>query len=420
MDYVPHGDLDQLISKHKQLDEDTVKVMAWQLLSALKYLHSMGVIHRDVKPDHILIQSYDPMHVKLTNCSLSKLIEDTDETFSGTFCGTLLYCAPEMYTEYPEYDAKSNHTHRGKDKRSAHAPRYGHAVDLWSLGSVLFYALCGSPPYPAKSATNYQELLKSIITKPLDIRPLQSENISEHGIEFVSSMLQVQPEDRPTIDQLEASPWLANIGQIASSGKTPAIKALEESPAMSGLNRTHQGAQIGLDAQKTNKKAESKQNPRPGDHPLDTESMQTRPPTDSGYASAMHDKFEHTQNARAEDCVKSNEDVQSRPPTDEEYVPTTNTTYECAQNPKDIESDDVRTVYSDTLSLSDMKNESYISQFAYDLFSKVRSEQADGQTMERIFGVLPDLLKAFAYKVGHNAPTQMHLDVMFFVHKYRR
>ena len=243
MDYVPNGDLGQLISKRKRLDEFTVKAMASQLLSALKYLHNMGVTHRDVKPDNILIQSNDPIYVKLTDFGLSKMVEDTDETFLRTFCGTLLYCAPEVYTEYREYDSKGNRTLRGKDKRYAHAPRYGHAVDLWSLGGVLFYALCGNPPYPAKSGTSHQELLKSIMTKPLDIRPLQREGVSEDGINFVWSLLQVQPERRPTIDQLEASSWLADSSQIASIGedevdmiREPNNEAIEESTSQLSIN----------------------------------------------------------------------------------------------------------------------------------------------------------------------------------------
>lgn len=215
MEYVPHKDLGVLMSNRERLEEETVKVIARQLLSALKYLHEMGITHRDVKPDNILIQKLNPLHVKLTDFGLSKMVDD-EETFLRTFCGTLLYCAPEVYTEYREYDAAGHRTHRGKDKQSLPQQRYGHAVDLWSLGSVLFYTLCGSPPYPAKTGTNYPELLNTIMTKPLDIRPLQRSGVSEAGIRFVRSMLQVNPQERATVEQLEASSWLCD-GSIAIS-----------------------------------------------------------------------------------------------------------------------------------------------------------------------------------------------------------
>lgn len=170
----------------------------------------------------------------------------------------------------------------------------------------------------------------------------------------------------------------------------------------------------------TNDKVEGKQNLRTEDRSHNPEIIQTRPPTDSGYASATHDKFKHTQNARAEDYTQSTEEVQFRPPMDEGYASATKNISEVAQNPKDLEWDDARTVYSDASSLPALEKENYISELADDLFSKVRSEQADGQTVERISGILPELLKAFALKVGHNAPTQMHRDVMFFIHKNRR
>lgn len=206
MEFVPCGDLGSLVNKFGPLPEDDVKSMARQLLSALKYLHARGITHRDVKPDNILIQSRNPIHVKLTDFGLSKMI-DSEETFLRTFCGTLLYCAPEVYSEYREYDDYGKRNFRGKDKRSLPPQRYGHAVDIWSSAGVLFYSLCGLPPYPVKNGTSYQELLNHIMTRALDVRPLQKVGISEEGIHFVISMLHVHPQHRATIDDLENSSW---------------------------------------------------------------------------------------------------------------------------------------------------------------------------------------------------------------------
>lgn len=112
--------------------------------------------------------------------------------------------------------------------------------------------------------------------------------------------------------------------------------------------------------------------------------------------------------------------VPSEPTTDSGYASATNDKFKGAQDLEDLESDDARTVYSDASSLPALEKDIYISELADDLFSKIGSEQLDGQTTERISGILPELLKAFALKIGHNAPTQMHRDIMFFVHKYRR
>ena len=209
MEYIPGGDLGSLIHRNGCLREVEVQLMATQLLSALKYLHQMGITHRDVKPDNILIHRRNQLHVKLTDFGLSKMV-DSEETFLRTFCGTLLYCAPEVYSEYREYDSSGKRNHRGADKRLLPPQRYGHAVDIWSLAGVLFYSLCGTPPYPAKNGTTYQELLNHIMTQALDVRPLQLANISGRGIRFVKSMLHVRPENRATIDELERSSWFTD------------------------------------------------------------------------------------------------------------------------------------------------------------------------------------------------------------------
>ena len=127
---------------------------------------------------------------------------------------------------------------------------------------------------------------------------------------------------------------------------------------------------------------ENKQNPA-----MDSEVMQTEPPPDSGYASGA--------------TVRNN-------------------ISEDAQDSRDVESDDIGTVYSDTSSLPAWNHESYISELADSLLHEIRSEQPDDTTLEQISRILPELLKAFALKVGHNASTQMHRDVMFFIHKHRR
>lgn len=216
MEYVPSGDLGSLIHKRGRLPEAEVKLMASQLLSAFKYLHEMGVTHRDVKPDNILIQSHNPLHVKLTDFGLSKMV-DGDDTFLRTFCGTLLYCAPEVYSEYREYDISGKRNLRGLDKSSLPPQRYGHAVDIWSLAGVLFYSLSGTPPYPVTAGITFQELLNRMMTKPLDIRPLQLANVSESGIRFIKSMLHIRPEHRATIADLESSSWLTGEDSIEAS-----------------------------------------------------------------------------------------------------------------------------------------------------------------------------------------------------------
>ncbi|KAJ5364559.1 uncharacterized protein N7496_010272 [Penicillium cataractarum] len=112
--------------------------------------------------------------------------------------------------------------------------------------------------------------------------------------------------------------------------------------------------------------------------------------TDSGYASTNLDKHGYVQKHF------------KTPPTHDSLEMTTG-----------------QTVYSDTSSIAPLRMESYISLFGEDLFMKLVSWQADAQAMERITEALPELLRVFALKIGHNAPSQIHRDVMVFIHKNR-
>lgn len=218
MEFVPGGDLGKHISEDGPFPEDMTQIMTKQLLSALGYLHANNITHRDVKPDNILINTLDPLEVKLTDFGLSKVV-DSEQTFLRTFCGTLLYCAPEVYTEYAEYDDNGIRS-RGKKMRRTPGQRYSHAVDIWSLGGVLFYTLTGAPPYPVTTGISHSELLNRVMTTNLNTLPLQHRQVSQQGITFLQRMLQRRPETRATVSELETHPWLGGHGATIEASQS--------------------------------------------------------------------------------------------------------------------------------------------------------------------------------------------------------
>lgn len=110
MEYVPGGELSTYLQSHGRISEDMVKTISRQIVHALRYLHKRKITHRDIKPDNILISSHDPLKVKLSDFGLSKSVQE--ETFLKTFCGTLLYCAPEVYPDYESYRGGERKRHR--------------------------------------------------------------------------------------------------------------------------------------------------------------------------------------------------------------------------------------------------------------------------------------------------------------------
>lgn len=82
-----------MLKKKKRLSEDEARFYIAEVILALEYLHSLGIIYRDLKPDNIIIESDG--HIKLTDFGLSKENVESDFT-SNSFVGTYAYAAPEV------------------------------------------------------------------------------------------------------------------------------------------------------------------------------------------------------------------------------------------------------------------------------------------------------------------------------------
>ncbi len=82
--------------------------------------------------------------------------------------------------------------------------------------------------------------------------------------------------------------------------------------------------------------------------------------------------------------------------------------------------DDARTVYSETMSASDPRVENHVAQMAEELLTRLGPEALTPEIVEGLARAIPGLLRGLALSIGHEAPSQMHRDTMFFLHKHRR
>ncbi|KAK0618231.1 CAMK/RAD53 protein kinase [Bombardia bombarda] len=188
LELAPEGELFNFIVKKQKLTEAECRKLFTQLFQGIKYLHDRNIVHRDIKPENILLVDKD-LHVKIADFGLAKIIGE--ESFTTTLCGTPSYVAPEILAE---------NRHR----------KYTKAVDVWSLGVVLYICLCGFPPFSDElTSRDFPYSLSEQIRKgKFDYPSPYWDPVGDPALDLIDSMLIVDSEKRFTIDQCLAHPWM--------------------------------------------------------------------------------------------------------------------------------------------------------------------------------------------------------------------
>ena len=166
-----YGDLSSLLEKKGKFDEDIAKFYLAEVILAIEYLHSAGIIYRDLKPANILID--DDFHVKLADFGLAK--EKSNEiNLVLTIAGTPAYLAPEIVA-----------------KKGA-----SYSSDIYGLGPLLYELLTGVTPYFSE---NIDLLFQNIKTAKLSF----PNYISSQAKEFITLVMNKDPLKRPQISQIK-------------------------------------------------------------------------------------------------------------------------------------------------------------------------------------------------------------------------
>lgn len=179
MEYWDGGDLSLVIKRAKKknngyIEEEIIWRIFSQLCLALKYCHyknSKPILHRDIKPANVFIGNHD--NVKLGDFGLSKVLESSSR-YAETNVGTPYYMSPEQINE----------------------ERYNNKSDIWSLGCIIYETCALKPPFQAE---NYLSLAMKIKDGKINRIPKQ---YSDELQNIIKSMLSVNPEDRPSVQEL--------------------------------------------------------------------------------------------------------------------------------------------------------------------------------------------------------------------------
>ncbi|XP_061738546.1 SNF-related serine/threonine-protein kinase [Nerophis ophidion] len=188
------GDMYDCIMKHEGgLTEEVSKCYFAQIVHAISYCHRLHVVHRDLKPENVVFFEKQGV-VKLTDFGFSNRFQPGKKL--NTSCGSLAYSAPEILLG-DEYDAP--------------------AVDIWSLGVILFMLVCGQPPF---QEANDSETLTMI----MDCKYTVPAHISAACKDLIGHMLQRDPKKRATLEQIESHEWLQGVDPSpATKMSTPLV-----------------------------------------------------------------------------------------------------------------------------------------------------------------------------------------------------
>mmetsp|Transcript_4264 Transcript_4264/g.6252 ORF Transcript_4264/g.6252 Transcript_4264/m.6252 type:complete len:387 (+) Transcript_4264:68-1228(+) len=201
---------------YRYSEEDAAKLVK-QILTAVVYLHSQGIVHRDLKLENFLFQTKDAdAPLKMIDFGLSKHFKYAEVMKDRV--GTPYTVAPEVI--------KGNYDER---------------CDVWGIGVITFILLCGDSPFGGCDAegegVSLPQIRANILSGSFSFTPKHIwDNISESAKDFISRMLNTNPDARPAVREVRNMLWLLTFDKKQAEPCLPCFKHPLVMPIYKALN----------------------------------------------------------------------------------------------------------------------------------------------------------------------------------------
>lgn len=178
------GNLNDMVQEFGGLTEEEAKHYFRQIIEALSFIHKMGVAHRDLKLENILITADDD--IKLNDFGLCKQANGDDPMM--TVCGTLVYLAPEIISEKPYNGMKA---------------------DIWSAGIALYAMIACHFPWVLPEGLQPEQQMKETARQICSGNVALPDGIGVELQNLLGNLLNIDPDERPSAEEVLKHPWFA-------------------------------------------------------------------------------------------------------------------------------------------------------------------------------------------------------------------
>ncbi|KAE8790781.1 Mitogen-activated protein kinase 7 [Hordeum vulgare] len=224
-------DLHQVIKANDDLTKEHFQFFLYQMLRAMKYIHTANVYHRDLKPKNILANAN--CKLKICDFGLARVaFNDTPTTVFWTdYVATRWYRAPELCGSF--------------------FTKYSPAIDTWSIGCIFAEILTGKPLFPGKNVVHQLDLMTDFLGSPSPdiISRIRNEkarrylstmrkklpvpfsekfpNADPAAVKLLQKLLAFDPKDRPTAEEALADPYFKGLAKVEREPSCQPISKME-------------------------------------------------------------------------------------------------------------------------------------------------------------------------------------------------
>uniref|UniRef100_A0A674C159 calcium/calmodulin-dependent protein kinase n=1 Tax=Salmo trutta TaxID=8032 RepID=A0A674C159_SALTR len=190
-DLVTGGELFEDIVAREYYSEADASQCIQQILESVNHCHQSGIVHRDMKPENLLLASkLKGAAVKLADFGLAIEVQGDQQAWFG-FAGTPGYLSPEVLRKDP----------------------YGKPVDMWACGVILYILLVGYPPFWDE---DQHRLYQQIKAGAYDFPSPEWDTVTPEAKDLINKMLTINPVKRVTATDALKHPWICQRSTVAS------------------------------------------------------------------------------------------------------------------------------------------------------------------------------------------------------------